>query len=593
MPESLSTQIAAGEVVERPAAVVKELIDNSLDAMSQVITVEVEEGGRGLIRVTDDGEGMARENARLACHRFATSKLRSEADLHNIRTLGFRGEALPSIASISRFSLRTVQREDLVGTATSAEGGGSWALTDCSGAPGTQVEVKDLFFNTPARKKFLKTIATEFSKICQVMQQAAMAWPAVHFRLVHNGHSVFDLPSTKASQDRILQIYGDRFMKKVLPVDHERPGLRVQGYTVSPYHTGTSRTPQEIFVNRRPVKNTTISHATYQAYGSYLPKGRHPVFALFLDVDPTVVDVNVHPAKREVRFSHPDVIHSAVKEAVRLSLHPTLQGPLEAASDTKPDQMSGHFESSTSQPRTSFQSENVHSPPGAPPRESQDLLYAPDGYQVTADSSISRESAPPYSLIDQDLEVYPLGQVNRTFLVAQVNHELQIVDQHTAHERVLFERLLRAWKANTLQTQPLLIPESVDLPPHQCQLLIEHLPDLAKLGLEIEQFGPHAFVVRSVPALLGPLSVSDLIRELVDDLSEWRSADSLEEKVRPLFASMACQTAVQAGRPMTNPEIREILTDWAREGYPMTCPHGRRIAFRLTLDELNRMFGRL
>ena len=592
LPESLSTQIAAGEVVERPAAVVKELIDNSLDAMSQVITIEVEDGGRGLIRVTDDGEGMTRENARLACYRFATSKLRSESDLHNIRTLGFRGEALPSIASISRFSLRTVRREDLIGTVTSAEGGDSWALSDYSGAPGTQVEVKDLFFNTPARKKFLKTIATEFSKICQVVQQAAMAWPAVHFRLIHNGNSVFDLPSARASQDRILQIYGDRFLKKVLPVFLERPGLRVQGYTASPYHAGTSRTPQEIFVNHRPVKNTTISHAAYQAYGSYLPKGRHPVFALFLDVDPTVVDVNVHPAKREVRFSHPDVIHSAVKEAVRLSLHNTLQGPLDVASDPVPAQMSRQLESSTRQPIAPFQSEKVHSPPGAPPRESQDLLYAPDGYQETGKSPIIRESPPPNSLIDQDLEVYPLGQVNRTFLVAQVNHELQIVDQHTAHERVLFERLLRAWKANTLQTQPLLIPEPVDLPPHQCQLLTEHLPDLAKLGLEIEQFGTHAFVVRSVPALLGPLSVSDLIRELVDDLSEWQSADSLEAKVRPLFASMACQTAVQAGRPMTNPEIREILTDWAREGYPMTCPHGRRIAFRLTLDELNKMFGR-
>jgi DNA mismatch repair protein MutL len=578
LPESLSTRIAAGEVVERPAAVVKELIDNSLDAMSQMITVEVEEGGRGLIRVTDDGEGMTRENAQLACHRFATSKLRSEQDLHNIRTLGFRGEALPSIASISRFSLRTMRREELVGTATSSEGGDSWSLSDYSGAPGTQVEVKDLFFNTPARKKFLKSIATEFSKICHVVQQAAMAWPAVHFRLVHNGHSVFDLPSVSAPQDRVLQIYGDRFMHKVLQVDHERSGLRVEGYTVSPYHTGTSRTPQEIFVNRRPVKNTTIAHATYQAYGSFLPKGQHPIFALFIDLDPAIVDVNVHPAKREVRFSHPEFIHSTVKEAVRLSLHETLQRPIMAPSAERPEQG-----------REQWTPEPTAAPPS---RETQHLLYSPESHAGTAASQISREPAPAFSLIDQELEVYPLGQVNRTFLIGQVNGELQIVDQHTAHERVLFERLWRAWQAHTLQTQPLLIPETVDLPPHQCELLVEHLPELAQLGLEIEQFGQHVFVVRSVPAMLGALSVTHLIHQLIEDLSEWHSADSLEAKIRPIFASMACQTAVQAGRPMTSPEIQELLTDWAREGYPMTCPHGRRVAFRLTLDELNKMFGR-
>lgn len=581
LPESLSTRIAAGEVVERPAAVVKELIDNSLDAAAQMITVEIEEGGRGLIRVTDDGEGMTPENAQVACHRFATSKLQSEQDLHNIRTLGFRGEALPSIASISRFALRTMRREALVGAATSSEGGDSWTLSDYSGAPGTQVEVKDLFFNTPARKKFLKSIPTEFSKICQVVQQEAMAWPAVHFRLVHNGHSVFDLPSVSVPRDRILQIYGDRFVKKVLQVHHEQSGLRVEGYTVSPYHTGTSRTPQEIFVNRRPVKNTTIAHATYQAYGSFLPKGRHPIFAIFLDVDPAVVDVNVHPAKREVRFSQPDFIHSAVKEAVKRSLHQIGFRPIITPSTEKPEGVGGPANQWTPEPKTAPLS-----------RETQNLLFSPQDPGESSASQVSRESAPAYPLIDPELEVHPLGQVNQTFLVGQVNGELQIVDQHTAHERVLFERLLRAWKTNSLQTQSLLIPEPVDLSPHQCQLLVEHLNDLAHLGLEIEQFGQNAFVVRSVPAMLGTVGVSQLIQELVEDLTEWQSADSLEAKVRPLFASMACQTAVQAGRPMGGPEIQELLTDWAREGYPMTCPHGRRVAFRLTLNELNKMFGR-
>ena len=585
LPEALSSRIAAGEVVERPAAVVKELIDNSLDALSRLITVEVEEGGRGLIRVTDDGEGMTRENAQMACLRFATSKLRSEQDLLNIRTLGFRGEALPSIASVSKFSLRTMRQGEFVGTETSSEGGDSWALCDYSGAAGTQVEVKDLFYNTPARKKFLKSLATEFSRICHVVQQAAMAWPAVHFHLVHNHHSVFDFHSVGSHQDRVLQIFGEEFMAKVLLVDHSRSGLHVEGYTVSPYYTGLRRTPQEIFVNGRPVKNPTIAHAAYEAYGSFLPKGRHPIFTLFIDLDPAIVDVNVHPAKREVRFSHPEFIHSTVKEAVRLSLHQTSQGPSTAPPVQGPTSWTGQPSRQAALPHTAPPADPI------PSRQTQDLLYSPHRREEHA-TPVTRESTPAYPLIDQELEVLPFGQINRTFLVGQVNGELQIVDQHTAHERVLFERLWRHWHAQTLQTQPLLIPEPVDLPPHQCPLLVEHLPDLANLGLEIERFGKQAFVVRAIPSLLGPVSVGPLIQQLVEDMTEWHSVDSFEGKIRPIFASMACQTAVQAGRPLTDHEIRELLTDWAREGYPMTCPHGRRVAFRLTLDELNKMFGR-
>ena len=326
LPETVSSRIAAGEVVERPAAVVKELLDNSLDAGSTMVTIEVEEGGRRLIRVTDNGEGMTRSNAQLACQRFATSKLRSEHDLLNIMTLGFRGEALPSIASISQFCLRTIDRDGPVGTELQSDGGDSWSISDYAGAQGTQVEVKNLFFNTPARKKFLKSTTTEFSKICHAVQQAAMAWPNIHFRLTHNEHPVSDYPSAQSREDRILQIYGTRFINRVLPVNHERPGLRIEGYTANPYYTRASRSPQEIFVNRRSVKNSTIAHAAYEAYGTFLPKGRHPIFALFIEIDPSTVDVNVHPAKREVRFANPEFIHASIKEALRLPLHSTPPG---------------------------------------------------------------------------------------------------------------------------------------------------------------------------------------------------------------------------------------------------------------------------
>ena len=263
---------------------------------------------------------MNHEDAQLACQRFATSKLHTESDLMKIQTLGFRGEALPSIASVSRFRLLTQSSEDMVGTEIQTEGAVAWSSQEKPAPQGTQVEVTDLFFNTPGRLKFLKTVGTEFSRICLAVQQAAMVHPGVHFRLIHNAHTVFDFPMTSTHSDRLIQVYGTRWMDRMLSIQNEQAGIRVTGLTVSPYHTRSSRTPQEIFVNRRAIKNTTITHAAYEAYGSFLPKGRHPIFVLFIEISPSTVDVNVHPAKREVRFSQPNVVHEVVKSAIRQPL---------------------------------------------------------------------------------------------------------------------------------------------------------------------------------------------------------------------------------------------------------------------------------
>jgi len=320
LPESISCQIAAGEIVDRPASVVKELVDNSIDAGSSMITVDVLNGGKQLIRVTDNGEGMTRADAQLACQRFATSKLSNADDLLSISTFGFRGEALPSISSISKFRLLTATRGDSVGTELVADGGPITSVKDHASNPGTRVEVGELFFNTPGRQKFLKTTATEFSHICHVVQQAALARPSSQFRLMHNGNVVFDFPGVGSMQERLLQLYGTKFMNLMLPVEFEHGTVKVKGIAIHPGHSRTSRTPQELFVNGRAVKNTTISHAIYEAYGSFLPKGRHPLFAILVEIDPREVDVNVHPAKREVKFSAPDVVHRVVKEAVRRPL---------------------------------------------------------------------------------------------------------------------------------------------------------------------------------------------------------------------------------------------------------------------------------
>ena len=588
LPEAVSSRIAAGEVIERPSAVVKELIDNSLDAGSTSLTITIKEGGRRLIRVTDDGSGMHPDDARLACQRFATSKLRDESDLQNIQTLGFRGEALPSIASVSKFRLITQSAYSTVGTELYSEGGVTWSYRENPAPQGTQVEVNDLFFNTPARLRFLKSVGTEFSRICQAVQQAALVHHAVHFRLIHNDHSVFDYPQTQTATDRLVQVYGTRLIDRMLALDYEQADIQVTGLTVSPYHTRTSRTPQDVFVNRRAIKNTTITHAVYEAYGSFLPKGQHPVFAIFMNIAPSTVDVNVHPAKREVRFSQADVVHAVIKAAIQQPLKAqTRKNLVVELADKQPSETTsgGPYRTtlySNPQSDTAFG------------KSTTAALFMPHTSETGTEVAIetSQETRPSYSSVSDALHVVSLGQVRQTFLIAQVNGELQIVDQHTAHERVLFERLWRAWQQQKIDTQPLLIPEPIDLPAHQSDLLAEFTPELGKLGLEIDPFGERSFVIRAVPSILGTMSYSALIQDVLDDLAEWKSHDSLDAKVRPVLASMACQSAVQAGRPMNAPEITRLLTDWAEEGYPMTCPHGRRVALRFSPQELDKIFGR-
>lgn len=579
LPGDVIGRIAAGEVVERPAAVVKELLENSLDAGSSTITVEIKDGGLGLIRVSDDGEGMSRRDASLAFERHATSKLQSDAQLGAIRTMGFRGEALPSIAAVSNVRLRTVARNEPVGTQLWLAGGTITRVEDAAAIPGTSIEVSDLFFNTPARRKFLKSTTTEFSHISHVVQQAGLAWPQVHFRLVHNGYEVFVLPEVSSARDRVLQVYRGAFGDRALAVDVACDGLALRGFIVDPVRARAGRTPQELFVNRRPIKNGTIQHAVIDGYSAFLAKGHAPLFVLFLDIDPQRVDVNVHPTKREVRFASTEQIHQLVRSAVRQALgRAQVQASLTGSAHARLNEDAAMTPSEWTNPvappaRESF--EPGHQPPASPPSQ----------------TSFVGEGAAAYA-VDEIREIVPLGQMHRTFLIAQVGDELQVVDQHTAHERVLFERLLRAWHGRALPSQPLLLPEPLELPVQQALILQRHLPELERLGLLIEPFGPTSFLIRSLPVMLGHPDVAVLVQDLIEDLEQWDSISSLEEKVRPILASLACHGAVRAGRPMALPEIKQLVQDWVAEGLIMTCPHGRRVAFRLSGDELARLFDR-
>ena len=586
------SRIAAGEVVERPAAVVKELVENSLDAGSRSIAVDIKNGGLTLIRITDDGEGMTREDAPRAFERHATSKLRSDQDLWSIRTMGFRGEALPSIASVSNVRVTTATPSGEVGTEFQVNGGTVGTIVDAPPVVGTRIEVANLFFNQPARKKFLKSIPTEFSHISRVVQQAALAWPSVHFRLTHNGQEIMNYPAVSSDKDRVGQVYRRAFLDQSLSVQAAHPSARISGYTIDAVHAKSARTPQELFVNRRPVRNAAVFHAVAEGYGAFLPKGHHPLFVLFLDVDPDHVDVNVHPTKREVRFSETDAIHQLVRRAVRQAL---------GASDRLPNAPGGSLGSSASLGRTGM--------PPMPTAMSPQLVAPEDRFSreralageleararvsAGADTQLAfvSEAAEPYVRVPSR-EIVALGQLNRTFLIVQIGGDLTVIDQHTAHERVLFERLYRAWTARGIHSQPLLIPESVELSASHAALLQRYQSEIEKLGLELEPFGASAVLIRAVPVGVGKINPETFIQDLLEDLIQWDKAASLEANVRPVLASLACHGAVRAGRSMELPEIKRLVEDWTAEGEITTCPHGRRTSFRLSTEDLEKMFGR-
>ena len=588
LPGDVVSRIAAGEVIERPAAVVKELVENSLDAGGRSVTVEIKDGGLTLIRVTDDGEGMSRNDAPLAFERHATSKLRSDRDLWSIRTMGFRGEALPSIASVSQVRIATATGSAEVGTEFEVKAGTIGKMSDAPPVTGTRIEVAHLFYNQPARKKFLKSVPTEFSHISRVIQQAALAWPGVHFRLTHNGQEVLNYPAASSDKDRIGQVFPRAFLEHSLPVHAALPTVTLSGLTIDPVHARSSRTPQELFVNRRPVRHTAVFHAVAEGYGSFLPKGHHPVFVLFLDIDADRVDVNVHPTKREVRFSETDRIHQLVRRAVRQAL-----GTSDRVSISPALSLGGASVTS----RRTGASPSLQQAPAFDVRATvsaatgERLVRGNVSPQDDAQLAFASEAAEPYVQVPAT-EVVALGQLNRTFLVVQIGSDLAVIDQHTAHERVLFERLVQAWAERGIQSQPLLIPEPIELSAPHAALLQRYRDELAKLGLELEPFGATTVLLRAVPMGVGKLNPDTLIPDLLDDLSQWETASSLEARVRPVLASVACHGAVRSGRSMDLPEIKALIEDWIAGGSLMTCPHGRRTSFKLSTNDLEKMFGR-
>jgi len=575
LPPDLANQIAAGEVVERPASVVKELVENAIDAGARRVTITVELGGKKLIRVDDDGEGMEPEDARLALERHATSKISRADDLGAIRTLGFRGEALPSIASVSHLVLRTRAR----GLSSGIEirvNGGAVASTKEVGAPeGTSIEVGDLFYNLPARRKFLKSDTAESTQISRLVTQMALGYPEVGFKLTSGGRTLLECPPAAALAERFFQLFGER--PELVEVRKDAGGLSIEGYVARLGDQGPVRGAQNVFVNRRIVKDRTIAHAISEAYSVATIKERSPEVHLFLSIAPDRVDVNVHPTKAEVRFLEQSLVHEVLRRALAESL--------------------GHGHAPALQ-LTSVQNFSTLDPrpmtiPGVLAGASVGNRWWEGRPEPIDPRPETRDAGPETSDPGLVRPMIPLGQFRDTFIIAVDDEGVAVIDQHVAHERVLFEQVMERLTGGRLESQRLLTPILVEMSGSQRQALMQHAATLEKFGLEVEEFGGDSLRLSAVPALLDAAESEAAVRALAEDLEGLDRGSRVEDALRRIAATMACHAAVKANYPLTMQKMRFILDELRRTAYSSVCPHGRPVVLRLSRREIEKNFQRI
>jgi len=596
LPEHVVNRIAAGEVIERPASAVKELVENSLDAGATRIEVTVRDGGKSLITVTDDGIGMSPEELRLAVERHATSKL-PEDNLDHIQTLGFRGEALPSIGSVGRLAL--ISRTAGADTAwrLTVDGGDIGELAPAALSKGTRIELRDLFYATPARLKFLRADRTESSQIGDAISRLAMARPDVSFTLIDGERTKIKLEATQgelldARLRRLGGVMGKEFTENALPIEAEREGIRLTGYAGLPTLNRGNAQLQFLFVNGRSVKDRLLFGAVRGAYQDFLARDRHPLVALFLEIDPVLVDVNVHPAKAEVRFREAGVVRGLIVGALR---HALAEAGHRASTSVATAALGAIQPGAHAGPALPFGGGYPQRAtyPSSGLSDSAAVFQAPNG---TAQGLAP--TAPPTAQHDDadGTEAYPLGaaraQVHETYIVAQTGDGIVIVDQHAAHERLVYERMKEALSDTGVRKQGLLIPEVVELAEDEVDRLVARAAEFAELGLVLEGFGPGAGVVREVPAMLGQVDVQGLIRDLADELAELGDSFGLKERLEDVCGTMACHGSVRSGRRLNGDEMNSLLRQMEATPHSGQCNHGRPTYVELKLADIERLFGR-
>lgn len=600
----LANQIAAGEVVERPASVIKELVENSMDAGATRIDVDIEAGGVKLMRVRDNGGGIEQEDMPLALSRHATSKIIELEDLENVGTLGFRGEALASISSVSRLTMLSNTEEK--GAGWKAQSEGRDMEVEVSPAPhpkGTTVEVRDLFFNTPARRKFLRTEKTEFGHLEEVIKRQSLSRFDVGFHLNHNGkaiHSLKPCSSQLERERRVASVCGPAFMQNALHIDTEAAGLRLWGWVALPTFSRSQGDLQHFFVNGRVIRDKLVSHAVRQAYRDVLFHGRHPAFVLYLELDPSIVDVNVHPTKHEVRFRDGRTVHDFLFR----SLHRLL-------ADVRPeDQLAPTVMNTTAAPATGisggeFQQQETIAlrPAGADrpsPQQVQEQLSSYSslysGGKASGNDRGTVPSAPVPIPPDEGGEIPPLGyalaQLKGIYILAENEQGLVLVDMHAAHERITYERMKNSREGEGIQTQPLLVPESMAVSQREADYVDQHAEVFVTLGLGLERAGPETLMIREIPIILQSSDVEQLVRDVLSDLIEHGSSDRIQSHINEILSTMACHGSIRANRRLTIPEMNALLRDMEETERSGQCNHGRPTWTQMSLDELDKLFLR-
>jgi len=592
LPAKVINQIAAGEVVERPASVVKELVENALDAQARFVEIEIQGGGLKLIRVADNGVGMAPEDARLCVQKHTTSKIEKVQDLH---TFGFRGEALSSIASVSHFELTTRPAQALSGVSLKIRGGSAPQEVEWGRPPGTTLIVANLFFNTPARLKFMKKASTEENHILQVATTYALAFPQVGFKLSFDGRVSLDL--TAASfEARAAHIFGKDLVRSLLPIQLEAGGLKIRGLVSAPTVHKPTRENMFYFVNQRWVQNASLGYAVMTAYRTLLPTRRFPVALLFVEAPLNEVDVNVHPTKREVKFARDREVFDAVARAIRQGLLAAMSGDERPADPASPPAPGIPLET----PGPSF-----NFAPGSPaaspaPNPFQALRALSESHSPFAAPSGKMElekAASTAKRIDPQTPLYNFSQLFNTFIVFQSDDEMYIADQHTVHERLNYERLMRGLRDRRVEVQPLLVPQTLELNAREAQTLRHHLDILMELGMEVSPFGGNSFVINGVPADFAGKNVVQLLKDLIDQIAEGEKngtggPDRLQQIRERALTFFSCRSAVMAGDRLTQDQMISLIDQMRRENLPFTCPHGRPTLMTIPLSELYRKFDR-
>jgi DNA mismatch repair protein MutL len=593
LSEQVANQIAAGEVVERPASVVKELVENSLDAEARRVTVTIKNGGRSLINVADDGFGMSHDDALLALERHATSKISKAEDLHSITSLGFRGEAIPSIAAVSRFTLTSRERSTLSGTQIEIAGGKILSVADMGAAEGTVIEVRNLFFNLPARRKFLRSIPTETAHIEHVVTLCALAHPNVAFKLVVDGREVFNLAPTNDLAGRLRELYGTQLVEELLAVELSQGDVRVTGFIGKPGVSRADRRQQHLFVNQRPVESKGINYALLEGYHTALMKGKFPVTFLFIDIDPELVDVNIHPAKREVRFRDESAVRQCVIDAARAALEPVTAG-------LHPVQREGWPRSERSWPQSQQHvvGPRPHWSP-APPMALRGETPASPSVQQSNLIEVPRNRGEGEAPAEPQFEVRTeegtwriLGVIGQLYVLIESPEGLVLMDQHAAHERVLFEKMLQELETDSAPAQKLLLPLTLELDARDAAFLHANQKTLHKLGIGVSEFGQKTFLIDALPPYFPTANLAQTFRKIIDELRQTGEEVHARRLSEDKIATTVCRHAVKAHDPLRGEELRALLQQLQQCELPYTCPHGRPTMIQMSYAELEKKFGR-